>query len=337
MARSTELTGAASLLGTVAGLAAAAPGLKADLLQMMTSMLSRGHEPITMAVAGELSRLSLTWILHLLAPMLLGGALAAIVANVAQVGFLLSSYPLRWDPARLSPVEGLKRLVSVTALVQSFKSMLKILVVALVAGLTIRGQLGEILQLGTMLPAAGGATALRLGLQLALRCTFALLVLGLVDYAYQRQQFEKTLRMTRQEIRDEMRESEGDPHVAAQRRRRRREMLEGMISREMSEASVVLTNPTHLAVALRYSPGMAAPRVVAKGKAALAQRIIQYARHYGITVQENKPLARAIYRQVKVGQPIPPGLYQAVAQVLAVILRRREELRKRRRPGGGKG
>ena len=174
-------------------------------------------------------------------------------------------------------------------------------------------------------------TAMHVTSQVVVRCVGVMLFLGAADYGYQFYEYEKSLRMTRHEVREEMRETEGDPLIAAQRRRQRRELLSGIIFGEMPQATGVVTNPTEIAVALRYDETMAAPKVIAKGRGLLAQRIIQLAHLYNVPIEQNRPLARSLFRSVLVGEQIPEALYQAVAEILAIIYRKREEVRRRRR------
>jgi flagellar biosynthesis protein FlhB len=330
IARSMELTSALTLLvGTVVVWVGSKYlwSVAEDMMRM--ALLQETPKDLSMGDVGALFRLTLAWTWRLLTPLLLGTALTAIAASLAQVGFLFTFYPLRWEASRVSPIEGLRRLISVQGLVQALKSVLKVTVLLIVAALAIRKNLPQVLAVGTLPLPEMLRVSIRIVWDIAMRCCGTLLVLGLLDYAYQRYVHEKSLMMTHQDIRQETRETEGDPQVQARRRQRRRALLEGGISREMPQASVVVTNPSHVAVALWYQQAMAAPKVVAKGRGLLAQRIIHYARLYDIPVHQDPPLARALFKQAKVGEMIPTALYRAVAEVLAIILRQRERMRRR--------
>jgi len=331
VARSQDLTGALALVAGIVTLTVAAPWLWTVAQQMMQTTLQQGQIDFSVADVSALYRISLGWGLRLAGPVMLLSLIVALAINLAQVGFLFSLYPLRWDINKLSPIEGLQRLFSVQGLVQALKSVLKMAALLVVAWLALRKQTAQIMLVGTLALPESLQVGLDIAWDVAIKCAAALVVIGAADYGYQRYTHERKLMMTRPELREELRETEGDPLMQARRRQRRREMLEGGISREMPQASVVVTNPTQVAVALRYELQMEAPRVVAKGRGELAQRIVHYAHLYAIPLHQDRELARVLYRRVKLGQMIPARLYQAVAEVLAIILRRREAMRQRSR------
>jgi flagellar biosynthetic protein FlhB len=260
-------------------------------------------------------------------------ALAGITAQIVQVGPLVSLGPLRPRWERISPAAGLKRIFSKRALVELLKSLLKI---AIVAGLIV-GTLADaphrLLDLATLEPAAAFAVIAGVLLKMAATACAALALLAILDFLFQRWDYEKQLMMTRQEVRQEHKETEGDPIVKSfirsmQREVSRRRMMEGV-----KKADVVVTNPVHVAVALRYDPAkMGAPRVVAKGARLVAQRIREIARAAGVPIVEDPPLARALHKSCRVGAEIPLALYKAVADLLAFVYRARE-----RRVAGGMG
>ncbi len=328
VARSQELTGAASLTAAVVVLFMARGRLLDCGRRMMAAYLQQAaSEP---AGAAALFEGALAWGMQLLAPVLVTTLVVALISNMAQVGFLFSLYPLRWDLNRLSPIEGLRRLFSVEGAAQAVKSILKFGVTLAVGWWAVRRQVAALVAVGRLsLP-----EALQVGMQscweVAMNCSAVLVVLGAADYGYQRYMHERRLMLSRPELKEELRETEGDPLVQARRRQQRRALLEGGITPQLPQASVVVTNPTHIAVALKYNRQMEAPVVVAKGKGELARRIVHYARLYGIPVHEDKPLAQVLYKQAELGEMIPPALYRAVAEVLAIIIRRKEELRRRR-------
>lgn len=265
---------------------------------------------------------------------MIGFFLAALVAAglaipMLQVGFQITPGMLGWRLDRLSPAKGWQRLLSAAAAVKGLAAVLKVAAIAGVAWWMLRGRGPEIVGLGEA-PIVGAASqGWRLVIQLGLAIAGALVVIGLADYAFQRWRFEQSLRMTRQELKEELKREEGDPLVKARIRKLQREAAKKRMMQDVPTATVVLTNPTHLAVALRYEAGaMAAPRVVAKGAGFIAQRIAELARQHGVPVLERKPLAQALFKAVHVGQEIPAALYMVVAEVLAHVYRLRGMVRR---------
>jgi flagellar biosynthetic protein FlhB len=257
--------------------------------------------------------------------LLLGGL--AIGAHILQAGWVWSAEKLQWDLARVSPMAGFKRIFSLRALVELPKSVFKI---AIVTGIAYWNLKGEILALPLMLqmePQAVMFQAGRLALSLTLWIAGALGVLGLADYAFQRWQLGRDLRMTKEEVKREHRETEGDPMIQSRIRAIQREQARRRMMQEVPKADVVITNPTHLAVALKYEGiRMAAPTVVAKGSGYIAERIRQVAVEHGVPIIENKPLAQSLHKLVDLGKEIPSELYQAVAEILAILLRAKGRL-----------
>jgi flagellar biosynthetic protein FlhB len=259
----------------------------------------------------------------LLAPLLLLAAVVGLVANFAQTGFIFSLEPIRPRLENLDPVKGLQRFFSRRALMELVKSLGKVVVVSLVVWTLVKGQFNRLLMTVDMsLPAAlelVGQLLYRVGLG----ALAVFLSLAVADYIFQRREFQRNLRMTRQEVKEEMKQMEGDPLVRSRLREKQRRLARHRMMHAVPEATVVITNPIHLAVALRYRETEGAPRVVAKGAGSIAERIKAVARRHNIPIVENPPVARALYRQVELGQEIPVALYQAVAEILAQIYRLR--------------
>jgi flagellar biosynthetic protein FlhB len=266
----------------------------------------------------------------LLAPLMVVMAAVGVAANVLQTGPVASLHPLAPKLSKISPAKGLKRIFSAVTLMELFKSILKVTVVCAVVYGVLKGEAARIPELAgsdvhALLPYMG-----RVAFRIVLSTGLALLMLGAIDFAFQRFEHEKRLRMTRQEIKREMRETEGDPMVRARIRSIQREAARKRMMSDVPGADVVVTNPTHLAVALKYAPdSMAAPRVVAKGAGHVAARIREIATQAGVPLMEDKPLARALYKAVEVGREIPFELYQAVAEVLAFVYRMNDARRGR--------
>lgn len=331
VAFSRDLTAAASMLGAFGALILIGPWIARELGVTCTRLLvSASAAKLTGELAGLYFRAAIVLFAKAAGPVLFGAALGALVAGWAQTGFLFSLYPLIPSAEKINPINGLKQLFSWRGLFETAKSMAKIGITLLVAWLTLAPHVPAFIGMGLEPVSVGTRRFIALATQLTLRCGLIMLLIGAADYAFQWWQTERRLMMTRRELREEWKETEGDPVAELRRRRRRREILEQRISPEMREASVVVTNPVHLAVALKYViRAMPAPKVVAKGRGPLAQRIVDIARAYGIDVVEDVSLARSLYRSVGVGDYIPRALYQAVAEILAMIYRRRAKRREK--------
>ncbi|MEW6045939.1 MAG: flagellar biosynthesis protein FlhB [Bacillota bacterium] len=249
---------------------------------------------------------------------------AGLAAQIAQVGFLTSSTPLTPQLSRLDPLAGLRRIFSLRGAFELAKSAAKAVVVGWAAWRFIQQVVTAASDLVAMQVLAGAAFVAEVAFQELLHMGLALLVVGLADYAYQRWEYEQSLRMSRHELLDELKQTEGDPHVRGRIRSRMRQLAMQRMMQRLPNASVVVTNPTHVAVALEYDEArMDAPVVVAKGQDLMASRIIDAAQKFGVPVVENPPLAWALYDAVQVGQSIPPELYRATAEVLAYVYRLR--------------
>ena len=261
----------------------------------------------------------------MLLPLLAVIVLAALAANVAQVGFLVIEEPFAFKFSKLNPLEGVKRLFSLRSLVELVKSLLKMAFVGLVAFAMVKRQAGvmpSLMDVG-VIGILGFFGQVALGV-CAYTC-LAMIVLAALDYAFQRWQHEKDLRMTKQEVKDEFKQTEGDPKIKSRIRAIQLEMARRRMMEQVPEATVVITNPTHLAVALKFdAASMSAPQVVAKGAGYVAERIRALAAEHGVPIVEQKPLARSLFKGVDIGAYIPADLYQAVAEILAYVYRLRE-------------
>lgn len=260
----------------------------------------------------------------LLSPVLSAILLCAVASNVAQTGLLFTAEPLTPDLQKLNPVTGLTRIFSLSSLAELFKAFLKFLLVGWIAYRILREELPVLPGIMERTPVEILSYMGRISSRLLLYCGGALLALAAADYLFQRWTYEKSIRMTKQEVREEWKEQEGDPLIKGRIRSIQREKSRRRILQEVPRADVVITNPTHVAVAVRYERGeMPAPRVTAKGAGLLARRIRTLAEEHGVPVLERPPLARALYRSVEEGREIPPDFYRAVAEILAHIYRLR--------------
>lgn len=254
------------------------------------------------------------------------GAVFVCVLGVSalQVGFHFTPelVSLRWD--RMSPASGWSRMVSAAAGIRALMAVVKTLVIVAVAWWVLRGRESQIAALKEATLPVAVAQSWEILSRLALAVGAALVLIGLADYTYQRIRHDRSLMMTRQELKEELKREEGDPQTRGRMRRAAREIARRRMLQDVPKASVIITNPTHLAVALYYEHGVtAAPRVVAKGAGFVAQRIVALARDHAVPVVERKPLARALFKGVRVGQTIPAALYYAAAEVLAYVYRLR--------------
>lgn len=322
---SAELVGSLVTLAGVLGLMYIGPNVWDALITIFRSDLPRaGRGELGPAEAAEL--LGRTGLRALAAMLPFFGLLLAVgvAAAVAQVGFQLNTEKLEPDFDKLNPANGLGRLFSVAALVRGLLTLAKVIALAGVAYFVLGGRGGVIASLGFHPRLAGATpTAWALVTRLMLYLSGAVAVVALFDYAFQRRRFEQALRMTKEELKQELKQEEGDPQIKARIRQIARERAQRKMLTEVPKATVVVTNPTHYAVALRYDSNRdAAPVVVAKGKGAFALRIARLARESGVPVLERPPLARALHG-IKEGQPIPGALFRAVAEVLAFVMRLR--------------
>ncbi len=253
-------------------------------------------------------------------PLLLIAMLAGLIVGYAQVGILFTLETLKPQGNRINPFSGFKRIFSLRSIVELVKSIIKISIVAGVAYSYLKSKSNEVVglmnaDLRDILSFIGGSA-----FAVALRICFAMILVGFFDYLYQRYDYEKNLKMTKQEVKEEFKQLEGNPEIKSKIKQKQRQMSMKRMMQEIPKADVVITNPTHFAVAIRYEAEKAsAPYVIAKGQDYIALRIKQLAAENKVQIVENKPLARTLYSTVDIGQPIPPELYQAVAEILAFV------------------
>jgi flagellar biosynthetic protein FlhB len=321
VARSVELNAAAALLVGVWLIASSGKRLVADLQVLLSSTLTSLPK----------DEIGPTWLLGLLAGhgrglaaelgmIVLGLLLTGVMVTFAQTGFLWASKRIGVDFNRFNPLNGFKRLFSSQGLVELVKALLKLLVVGLVAYGFLRGKASAMLGLTQ----TDFYSAIRLWVEMAMaliaRVGGTYLVLALADYAYQRWSYMRSVKMSKEEVKEDMKRSEGDPVLKGRIRSQQRRMARARMMANVPKADVVVTNPTHLAVAIQYDQkNMPAPKVLAKGAHLMAQRIVEVARQNHIPVVQNIPLARAVYYNVEIDQEIPPDLYMAMAEVLAYV------------------
>lgn len=329
VAVSRDVSTAAVLLGGVGLLGAMLP----VGLQRMTEMTRQG---LTLSFPGEWYRdISIDQVYTILIQTgvtvgalslpIVGGVVAlGTVATLLQTGFLWRTNGFKLEWSRISPAKGFSRLASLRSVMELIKGLLKIAVITAIGLWVTRHdvlRIPELIQfeLSGVLPLAGS-----LAFKIGLAVSGAIALLAVLDYAYQRYEWERSLRMSKQEIREEHKATEGDPLIKGRVRTIQRELVKKRMLAAVKTADVVITNPTHLAVALKYDTAtMAAPVVVAKGAGVIAERIRELARHHNVPVVENKFVARTVFKLVEVGKEIPHDLYRAVAEILAFVYRAR--------------
>ena len=320
---STELV---SSLVTIAGIATIWLGGETAACHVQTltrgQLLTIGHLEWTVDDTTKLFGLVMRIVASTAGLLVLASLVVGFAANVLQIGFQINSESLQFKWNRLSPGSGWEKLGSTKSVVRTILMILKAVGISIVAMWIVRSRMPQAIP-----PRLDAAVTIgwRFNLLIALAAAGFMLVTSTIDYAFQRWRHEQDLKMTRRELRDEHRQEEGDPHVKNKLRKLAREASKYRMLRNVAKASVVLTNPTHIAVALQYERGLShAPVVVAKGEGLTARRITRMAKEHGIPILERKPLARALYAAVPVDQEIPPSLYHAIAEILAYIYKSRQ-------------
>ncbi|MFQ5489171.1 MAG: flagellar biosynthesis protein FlhB [Phycisphaerae bacterium] len=319
VAKSQELSAAVLLLGGLLALRFLGPGIFARMLSIFRTALAHegatdSHQLVPLALAAGKE------IFHMVAPFM--GILLVVTLMVlyAQVGLLLTLKPLTPDLKKLNPITGVARMFSPRSLVTLVQNLFKLVLVGGVAYLLIRSIADKIVHSVGLDYLSIAGLAAHLTFQLGVTLAVVLVLLALLDLAYQRYRHEQDLKMTKEEVKDELRSMEGDPVVKRRRRQVQMQLAMQRLQNVVPEADVVVSNPTHYALALKYdSQTMAAPKVVAKGVDQVAIRIRQLAAAAGVPILERPPLARAMHDAVEVGQEVPERFYQAVAEILAYV------------------
>ena len=259
-------------------------------------------------------------LLKLMAPFLIGGFVVAIVISIVQVGWQVSTKPLEPKLDKFNPINGFKRIISKESIFNLFKSILKIILIFYVAYSCIKDQKNNLFMLYEIPLKQAVALIGSIIIDTGFRISLVYLIIGLADYIYQKYRFKEEMKMTKQEVKDEYKNTEGDPQIKSRQRQRMREASQRRMMQDVPKADVVITNPTHFAVAVKYDANEnSAPVVVAKGQDYVAMKIKEIAKENDVEIVENKPLARMLFHNVDIGAEIPPELYQSVAEILAMI------------------
>ncbi|MCF7935510.1 MAG: flagellar biosynthesis protein FlhB [Synergistales bacterium] len=248
--------------------------------------------------------------------------IAALAVQIYQVGLQITTKPLIPKPSRMNPISGLKKVISIRSFVELAKSIVKAGLLGIVLFMALKQELGAMAQTVHFPLFAGVSTVMGKIWWLAMKMALLLFVIAIFDYVYQRWEFERQIKMTKKEVKDEYKQMEGDPMVKRRIRQKQQELARSRMMEEVPQADVVVTNPTTLAVALQYDRSvMDAPLLVAKGRGHVARKIREIAEEHGVPVVEDRPLAWSLYEMVEIGEEIPEHLYKAVAEVLAFVYR----------------
>ncbi len=291
--------------------------MKIAMIQSYTTLSTVEMTPVLFS---RLIREGIVYFFMATLPVMAFIALVGGMSVVVQHGVLFTTDPLIPDWGRINPLSGLKRILSIEGLVNGIKTFMKFLVIGGVAYFAVREKIPDILALGRLMPGDIVNITGEMLSSVAIQCGAVVAVIGVADFGFQWWEYEKKLRMSKQEIKEENKQTEGTPLVKSRIRSLQREMAKKRMMADVPEADVVITNPTHLAVALRYQlENMAAPKVVAKGAGYVAEKIREIARENGVPLVENKPVAQSLYKTVDVGKPIPAAIYRAVAEILSYV------------------
>lgn len=258
--------------------------------------------------------------LMIMAPFLVVGIMVCLLGEIVQVGWQVSTEPMKPSLNKINPINGFKRIFSKKSIFELFKSILKVIIIFWVAYNTLKDKAPMLFELYDINLKGAVALVGDIIIDTGLKISLFYFIIGIADYIYQRRKFNEDMKMTKQEVKDEYKDTEGNPQIKQRQRQKMQEVSQRRMMQSVPEADVIITNPTHLAIALKYDADESvAPVVVAKGEDYVANKIKEVARENNIMIMENKPLARALYATVDIGQEIPPELYEAVAEILALV------------------
>ncbi len=326
--RSSELSTVVTLLAGFMALRAGGSYLLQKMFLCFQSGFSsdRLNTYLDEANLAQLFNSTLHTVLGAFIPVGLSILTVGVLVNFLQTGGLFTLEPLKMKFDRLNPIAGLKRMFSPQKLVDLFKALFKIIGVFIIIWNTFKSRVFPIAETNVYYPPLELAGMIwQLMFTIVLRIILLLLALAVFDFYYQRYQHRKSLRMTKKEVKDEFKQTEGDPMIRNRIRQKQRQLAMRRMMQEVPKADVVITNPTRLAIAIKYEADkMTAPQVLAKGQGYIAAKIREIATEHQIPLVENKPLARTLYQTVEIGELIPPNLYQAVAEVLAFVYKLRQ-------------
>lgn len=289
-------------------------------LGRMAEFMSVNQKGVSMQAFGIVLNNAIIELFLIVWPFLVFGFVITFIVTVYQVGWKVTAKPMEPKLSKFNPVNGFKRIFSKDSLFELLKSIVKVGVIAYVAYTNVVDEADNLFILYDISLNQAIALTGNIIIDFGIEISIIFIVIGLIDYIYQKWKFSEDMKMTKQEVKDEYKNTEGNPEIKGRIRQKMREASQRRMMQDVPKADVVITNPTHFAVAIKYDAEVSkAPIVVAKGEDYLAQKIKEVAREHNVEIVENKPLARMLYHNVDIGAEIPPELYQAVAEVLAMV------------------
>lgn len=321
VAKSAELSGAVVLFSALISLSMFGSFMKERFMSLYLDVFqNRMMMEVTPENVASMFKEYGLQILILLAPLLGITFLLALVVNFAQVGFMANGEGITPKFSKINPIKGFKNIFSMRSFVEFLKSVFKLVLIAYLVYSTLWGEKESFASLAHVNAEGVYRFAAKMTMNLGIKIAAVLFIMAILDYIYQKYEYEKSLKMSKQDIKDEYKKMEGDPLIKGKIRERQRRMAMQRMMQEVPGADVIITNPTHFAVALKYDGSkMEAPQIVAKGQDYVALRIRELAKEHGVVTMENKPLARALFQRAEVGDVVPADLFQAVAEVLAYV------------------
>jgi len=323
VAKSTEVNSALILLLGILLLRITGPAMLLEIQNFIRHCIEfTGSPEMSDVRLFSIARESVIFLIKIILPFAGTIMLAGLLANILQIGLMFTTKPLIPKFSKINPLKGLKQKFSMKTVVELVKNLLKVSVIGYVAYITVAAEYELLVMLADTTVMTIWNFLTKATFNIFIRIILVLLVIAILDYSYQRYEHEKKLKMTKQEIKDENKQMDGDPQVKGRIRALQREMARRRMMGEVPKATVVVTNPTHIAIALLYEPEKNdAPLVVAKGKQLIAQQIKKIAAENGVPTVEDKPLARAMYDKIEVGFPIPVEFFTAVAEIMAYVFK----------------
>ena len=322
--KSQDVTAAFLLLIMFVFLFFAAPSMLNGIFGFLTQAFQRNMliDTLTAETVMEMYFETIKEMAMVVLPIMVVAMVAGIGANYLQFGLLFTTETLKFDLKKMDPIKGIKKIISVRSIINLVKSLLKVTFIGTVTTAVIIIYFEDVLALALHSPWEALTTVAFLSGIMGIAASLMLIFIALLDYIYERHEYEKQLKMSKQDIKDEYKNAEGDPLIKSKIKQRQREMAMRRMMSEIPSADVVITNPTHYAIALKYDEeNMDAPKVIAKGTDFVAQKIKLIAKEHDVIMVENRPLARAMYDQVEIGQTVPEEFFKAVAEILAYVYR----------------
>ncbi len=321
VAKSNEITTAFLFIGMFSALKIFGPKMMENILLLIKEMFALFVvKEITITYSISLMKHTMQVLVGLITPLLAVSFFIGLISNFLQVGWNPTAKPLQMKLDKLSPIQGFKRLFSMKALVELLKAILKIAAILILVYITLKDYEKVIITIYDMPIYKAYGMIATICFDLGIKVGILFIIIAAIDFIYQKYDLSKKLKMTKQEVKDEYKQSEGNPEIKSKIRQKMREASMRRMMQELPKADVIITNPTHFAVAIKYdSDNSAAPTVIAKGADLVAAKIREKAKEYYIEIVENKELARTLFYTVEIGEEIPPQLYQTVAEILAFV------------------